>query len=142
MAVDITEIAKNLYQGSAPTDGAELLRRGFNVVVLTAEEFQPPDFWYRGLEVVRAPMRDTRPSRGEVELAHQAARVVADRLRAGKKVLVTCFAGRNRSGWVTALALIELGVAPKDAIARIRSRRPMSLMNDSFNTDILSSRST
>lgn len=139
MGLDVTEIAGNLFMGSAPTDGGELTRRGFNTVVLSAEEFQPPDFWFGGIEVVRAPMHDTKPARDEVLLAHQAGHLVADRIRTGRKVLVTCFAGRNRSGWITALALIELGIHPMAAIEHIRSRRAMALSNHAFNNDILRS---
>lgn len=137
MPLDATEIVSGLFMGSAPTQGAMLKRAGFDALVLTAEEFQPPDFWFGGVEVLRAPMRDALPDAHEVSMAHAVADEVARRLAAGQKVLVTCFAGRNRSGWVTALALVKLGMPPKEAIARIRRARPLALSNHAFNNDIL-----
>ena len=43
--------------------------------------------------------------------------------KAGKKVLIRCQAGLNRSGLVTALVLIRDGYAPADAIRLIRANR-------------------
>lgn len=44
-------------------------------------------------------------------------------LRASGSVLVHCQAGLNRSGLVTALALIRSGMTPQAAIAMLRERR-------------------
>ena len=43
--------------------------------------------------------------------------------KAGKKVLIRCQAGINRSGLVTALVLIRDGYSPEDAISLIRAKR-------------------
>lgn len=45
-------------------------------------------------------------------------------LRYGGKICLHCIGGRGRSGTVAALLLIELGMAPKDAIEAVRSVRP------------------
>jgi protein-tyrosine phosphatase len=51
----------------------------------------------------------------------------------GRRVLVRCRAGMNRSGLVVAEVLIRSGFAPEDAIATIRRRRsPSALNNESF----------
>lgn len=71
----------------------------------------------------------------EVELTQlqDYARMIAENVRAGNKVLVRCQAGLNRSGLVVGFALMELGYAPRAAIAQIRLRRsPDALCNKEF----------
>ena len=64
---------------------------------------------------------------------HAIADWVHDEWKSGKKVLVRCQAGWNRSGIITALALIKDGYKPKDAIDLIRARRsPHALCNADF----------
>lgn len=45
-------------------------------------------------------------------------------LRAGRRVLVHCRGGLGRAGTIGARLLVELGVAPDDAIRRVRAARP------------------
>jgi len=45
-------------------------------------------------------------------------------LRAGFNVLVHCKGGLDRAGTIAARLMIELGTAPKDAVAAVRSARP------------------
>jgi protein-tyrosine phosphatase len=64
---------------------------------------------------------------------HAMADWVYDEWKSGKKVLVRCQAGWNRSGLVTALALMKDGHKVKDAIDLIRARRsPHALCNQDF----------
>lgn len=66
------------------------------------------------------------------EVEHLAGLVAHD-VAAGRRVLVRCQAGLNRSGLVVALAMIELGHSPEAAIALIRDRRsPHALFNQHF----------
>ena len=51
--------------------------------------------------------------------------------RAGKKVLIRCQAGINRSGLVTALVLIREGHSPEDAIRLIRDNRCEAALSNS-----------
>lgn len=46
------------------------------------------------------------------------------RLRDGFNILVHCKGGLGRAGTIASRLMIELGVAPKDAAARVRSARP------------------
>jgi len=66
--------------------------------------------------------------------AFAASRAVARIYRTGGfRILVTCAQGRNRSGLVVALALLELGASPKDAIGAVRQARgPHALSNAWF----------
>jgi len=58
--------------------------------------------------------------------------------KAGKKVLIRCQAGINRSGLVTALVLIRDGYSPEDAIRLIRDNRcEAALSNPRFENWLL-----
>jgi predicted protein tyrosine phosphatase len=58
--------------------------------------------------------------------------------KAGKKVLIRCQAGINRSGLVTALVLIREGHSPEDAIRLIRDNRcEAALSNSRFEEYLL-----
>ena len=53
--------------------------------------------------------------------------------KAGRKVLIRCQAGWNRSGLVMALVLLKHGFKPEEAINQIRARRsPHALCNADF----------
>lgn len=63
------------------------------------------------------------------ELADQVAAEVA----VGRKVLVRCTGGLNRSGLVIGMALIKMGRTPEEAIALVRAARgPYALCNGAF----------
>lgn len=132
-------VAPKLWMGSAPPTDRALADRGFDVVVLAAKEYQPHGF--RGIEVIRVPMDDAQLSDREAWAAYDAASQVVAHLRAGRRVLVTCMMGLNRSGLITALALKGLGVPEQRAIAMVRGARgPRALHNRSFVREILHSR--
>ncbi len=58
-----------------------------------------------------------------VSQVSEAARLVADAIKANKVALVTCHMGLNRSGLVAALALCMCGVKPDVAVAILRDQR-------------------
>jgi protein-tyrosine phosphatase len=61
------------------------------------------------------------------------ARAADDALEDGRRVLVRCYHGYNRSGLVVAHALTLAGHSAEDAIRLIRARRsPWALHNDLF----------
>jgi hypothetical protein len=142
-----SRVAPALWQGAAPRPGEVL---PFDLVVLCAEEHQLPHhaspFGPRA-HVLRVPLDDSGrpPTQREVRLAFAAGRVVAKTVgqawdastttsyRRHLRVLTTCMQGRNRSGLVNALALVELGMRPKDAIQAVRlARGPSALSNAWF----------
>jgi protein-tyrosine phosphatase len=66
---------------------------------------------------------------GVIRLAEAAC----EALDAGRRVLVRCFHGYNRSGLVVAHALVRRGHRAEDAIRLIRARRsPWALHNELF----------
>jgi hypothetical protein len=141
-AIDAHRIAPGLYQGSRPPGGLALARLGFSAVVLCAIEHQPDGYRFEAVDVLYAPMQDDgRPlTPEEWERARTASREVAVRLLSGKRVLVTCSAGLNRSGLVSALTLLRIaprGFTPYDAVRRVQSRRAGALGNPYFVDAIL-----
>lgn len=128
MALDAHEIVPGLWQGAIPPEGGEVGIRGFNTLVFCAREHQPQAELFPGVRVIHAP-NDDHPvygplDREKLRVAIQAARQVSEALRNGGKALVTCAAGANRSGLVTALTLHFLyGWSGHKAINQIRRRR-------------------
>jgi protein-tyrosine phosphatase len=133
--IDVNHIYEGLYQGAWPPFGDELAKRGFEVLVLAAGENQHAEL-YTGLEVICAPGDDdARPERLKRFLPAwmSAAEAVADRLADGKNVLVTCMAGLNRSGMITAMALhLHTGWSGIECVGHIQNQRPMALCNETF----------
>ncbi len=133
VTLDATRIAPHLYQGSFPHPLTDLKRAGFDVLVLCAREVQPPPGSYPGVSVGRCPLIDRDCTDEEWQMAQRTAREVAERVKRGQRVLVTCAAGRNRSGLVVALALHHLTpMSSSDIIKHIKTLRENALTNREF----------
>ena len=133
--IDADRIATRLYQGGRPPLGPVLRDRGFNMVVLSAQEYQPSAHLFDGVTVIRAPLDDhMHPlTWDEISLLCHASEAVAKGLEQGQKVLVTCWSGLNRSGLISALSLIKAaGISPQEAVQQIQSKRSWALSNSSF----------
>lgn len=115
-------------------DAALHLSETYDLLVLCALEFQPQRQIFRSsLRIDRCPIDDARLTDDEKALAATAADRVARYLRRGRRVLVTCFMGRNRSGLVSALALHKLhGCGGRTAAEIVRTHRENALTNPSF----------
>lgn len=129
-------LAQGAYPGADPQ-----LWKHFDVVVYTAEERQPiAPRLEPGKKALRAPLDDAPRLPTDVEESYLLVVVpeIERALRAGKRVLVTCQAGRNRSGLVVALVLMRL--YPREPVKRIvramqKKRQPLSgpvLSNEHF----------
>jgi protein-tyrosine phosphatase len=103
-------IRDRLAIGSKPPRGAAVARAGFSDLVLCAWEEQPPDEAFSGIAVHRVLLDDSGlpPSSVDFRNAEAMAAHVANLVRRGRSVLVTCQLGMNRSGLVSALALRRL----------------------------------
>jgi hypothetical protein len=121
-----------IWQGRYPHDN--VAGEGFSLLVLCAHERQDPPSYQ--IEVIKAPMNDTTQSPNIEErergMAVPLAQQVVEAARRGRKVLVTCVAGHNRSGLVTGLALRMMGLPGPDAVNLIRQKRYGSLFNVGF----------
>ena len=137
--IDATRIGDNIHQGSATTPELAAAA-GFTMLVLCAQEHQPVAHPGCSIKVVHCPMDDAVLTAEEWKRAVRAAREVASHMMRGGRALVTCFAGRNRSGLVTALALnIATGAPYPGIIKHIRNRREGALTNRSFVEALLAS---
>ena len=128
--LDAHEIVPNLWQGSFPIPGTTLQRAGFKVLVLCASELQFEEDTFPGLNIIRAPNEDSKHlSRLRLRIALAAAKDSAKAIRAGQRVLVTCAAGLNRSGLVSALTLHALyGWSGPKCIQQVQQKRVSSLV--------------
>lgn len=142
-----SEVLPNLWQGGTHDDdwtsspqgkGVEafVTLEDFDTVVTLFASARPVDWFVRELRYGfwDHDMMDFDPSDlfDLVKLAH------ADWKR-GKRVLVRCQAGWNRSGLVMALILIREGHKPEHAIQLIRERRSRwALCNRDFERWLLS----
>ena len=129
-----SEVAPGLFVGSKPVFGRH---EGIDVIVLMALEHQPPAHLFPGVEVIHAPIDDdpSRPMRAdEINQVINTGERVARRIRAGRRVLVTCALGLNRSAVVAALALhFVFGMGADEAVARLRrARGAWALSNPNF----------
>lgn len=134
--LDCDHIFRTLWQGAAPETGDRVRAEGFDCLVLCAIEYQPGPENFPGVEVLYVPYEDNQHREIPTEIlkrVHAAAREVANRLREYKKVLVTCQAGLNRSGLVSALAIHYLtGVNGRICAERVKKSRDMALFNQRF----------
>ena len=126
--IDADEIAPGLWQGSIPPKGKKLSRLGFDLLVLAAREWQFRPELFHDVEGINAPNDDNAQlyplTREKLHTALQAARRVVEGLVRGETVLVTCAAGMNRSGLVSALALHLLyGWSGSRCIQEVRTKR-------------------
>ena len=75
--------------------------------------------WFH-LPIVDASIPDQRFEQ-EWEIAGEEVRAL---LRGGRDALVHCRGGLGRAGMIAARLLVELGMEPAEAIARVRAVRP------------------
>lgn len=133
--IDADRILPGLYQGSRPPEGPNLSRAGFDLLVLSALEYQPRSYHFPGVYVVHAPLDDHRGylSDEEMEIICRAAQITAEHILRGGKALVTCHAGLNRSGIITAVTVMLLTGMNKDqAIRQVQKNRAGALRNPGF----------
>jgi protein-tyrosine phosphatase len=113
-----------------------LREKGFSVLALCASEFQPPAALFEGIRVIYAPNEDSWEGThvNRLKLAIRAGIEVAQALQEGKKTLVTCRMGINRSSLVTAIALyLFMGWEGAKCVQHIRQRRKGTLSNSHFS---------
>lgn len=86
---------------------------------------------------IHAPMHDELEVR-DPDLIRTLAKFIVTRMTQGRKVLVHCSAGINRSSLLVGRVLIELGLRPVDAVATVRiCRDPFALSNTIFENWLL-----
>ncbi|MFC0437816.1 dual specificity protein phosphatase family protein [Kutzneria buriramensis] len=73
----------------------------------------------------------------QIARLRELAEWTGDRVRMGRKVLIRCHSGYNRSGLLTAQILIELHVNPHAAIELVRRARGRWALNNQIFVDYL-----
>jgi len=73
--------------------------------------------------------RDAEPTHipDDLEGYRACVRSLADRIRAGKFVVIACRGGIDRTGMTAACLLREAGLEFEDAIARVQAARPHTI---------------
>lgn len=86
-----------------------------------------------GVEWLSAELYDSNDA-PSLEYTAELVDWVIERLKVGKRVLIHCQAGLNRSSFVAAVTLMRwLGISAADAIEKIRAARsPVCLCNQAF----------
>lgn len=144
--LDADKIIPGLWQGSYPGYGRsgamDEVEKYFDILVLCADELHMigRDADFPKLTIMRVGLDDREPPRkGDLEKAEAMAEKVAIAYRSGKRVLVTCAAGLNRSGLVTALALRLInGKSGNECADIVQSARKDALYNRYFNFHVRS----
>ena len=134
-----SEILPNLFQGGTADDDTidvPKKRKGFDGThqfdaVVTLYAWAHPMPW--GVEERRFGFPDGDLIAEYLPTIHDLANWAYAKWQAGARVLVRCQAGLNRSGLITALALMNHGLSADDAITLIREQRsPDALFNWAF----------
>lgn len=133
--LDATCVYKRLWIGAAPPVDCDLPT--FDVLVLCAQEFQPAQLGF-GRRLIRVPMPDARLTDPELRRALQGGQLVGRELAAGRRVLVTCRAGLNRSALVAALALgVMTRAKASEVIEVIRARRGAQALGNPHFVEVI-----
>jgi len=128
-----SKVLENLWQGSAPPIG-DNIGRYFDCMVLSAVEYQLGNECFPNVELAHAELYDhgSPITWDQMQQAVRMAGKVIRWLRDGKRVLVTCHMGLNRSGLIVALALCcGYKYTPDQAISMIRQARGQQAMGNS-----------
>jgi atypical dual specificity phosphatase len=108
-----------------PEDLPGLVRQGIDAVLSLTERSPFPDGTPDSVRHLHLPVTDmTAPSR---EVFDRAVTFLRTGMAEGRSVLVHCAAGLGRTGTILAAYLVAEGLAPGEAIRRVREARPGSI---------------
>lgn len=119
----------------AQEDQAFITPKDFDTVI-TLYQYANPVGWF--VKEYRYCVYDWKMSHIDLAELYKTAKFAHAEWRDGKKTLIRCQAGLNRSSLITALVLIREGYTPARAIELIRERRnPECLFNEDFEKFLL-----
>jgi hypothetical protein len=133
-----TQVLPRLWIGATDDDdtlGHELEEPRITLAnfdtVISLHAWSNPADWH--VREIRQPFHDGDLSEIDVQDLWFVANAVFDDWMNGKRVLVRCLAGLNRSGLIIALVMIMAGYSASDAIGHLRTVRSRNaLCNQDF----------
>jgi hypothetical protein len=137
-----SEMLPNLWMGG--TDYND--RTEFPMVdpFITAEDFDAVYTFYGNanpvdwmVEEYRYAFFDSERHKLDVSKLKRAVLMAYDDWKSGKRVLIRCQAGLNRSGIITALVLMRSGMTADNAIEHIRTKRDSYCLYNNYFTNFL-----
>jgi protein tyrosine phosphatase len=137
-----SEVVEGLWQGGTADHDIHsqlkkpmITKKDFDTVITMYAYANPVDWFVRE---IRYGVWDSNMKDFDVEELFDIVRVAHSDWKKGKKVLIRCQAGWNRSGLITALVLIREGMEAQKAINLIRAKRSShALCNSTFATWLL-----
>jgi hypothetical protein len=131
----VDRVVHGLYQAGSALDPVEFFELGFDEVVDLGG-------WERAEhmdgQAYRFYLIDDVPWISDSGAIDAMAAEIAAWVRAGKRVVVNCSAGLNRSGLLVGRTLVELGHTPAEAVELVRQARgPHALSNVAFTKFLL-----
>jgi hypothetical protein len=131
----VDRVVHGLYQAGSALDPIEFFELGFDEVVDLGG-------WERDEHISGQAYRffliDDVPWIPDPGAIEAMAAEIAASVRAGRRVVVNCSAGLNRSGLLVGRTLIELGHTPTEAVELVRQARgPNALSNVAFTKFLL-----
>lgn len=127
------KVIDGLYMGGGFIPKHEIDKHGFDMAIGLAADTYEAHEWESIGDRTWAPFDDGPVDDDTVLTAKLSASQVARAVSKGKRVLVTCMGGLNRSGLVVGLALRSLGYDADAAIRLVREARgPFALSNEHF----------
>lgn len=126
-------IPGKVWHGGCPVDFAWVRRTGIDVVLDVADaDAYPPAAEIGGLTYLKAPLADGEEV-PDPAVTLRLASFVAGLVDEGRRALVHCTFGRNRSGLLMVLVVREiLGLSGADALRYVRGRRHRTVNNQAF----------
>lgn len=126
------EVLPGLWQSGLPQDWSAVRTQVDAVVDLSDAGPSPSADDLGDLTYVKAPLADADQLPDPVLLTHLTG-LVADLVRDGRRVLVHCTFGKNRSGLLMTLVVRELlRCDGRAALERVRAVRHRAVNNDGF----------
>jgi protein-tyrosine phosphatase len=115
---------------------------GWDAIALMAPQYDKVALTFKdsGIRFVYLPILDGPLLGKDLNRIFIVAKYVARSVKSGKKVLVACWAGKNRSGLISSIATMYLtGCSGPEAIAGVRQARGTDAMSNPWFEQFVSS---
>jgi hypothetical protein len=127
------QVPGRVWHGGCPVDFEWVRRTGIDLIVDLADaDSVAPAADVDGLTYLKCPLVDGSELPSPT-LTLGLAELVADLVRDGRRALIHCTFGRNRSGLLATLVVRDLlGLSGADALAHVQAHREGTVNNEDF----------